>query len=60
MDDVNDNPEVSDAGYSARVRFRGLVSCTGRRGLWLHMGFGSDVSSTVRLNHSVTVRHGGC
>ena len=26
MDDVNVNSEMSDAGYSARVRFRSLVS----------------------------------
>ena len=34
----------------------GSVCCTGRIGLWLHMKFGSDVSLTVRLYHSITVR----
>ena len=29
-------------------------------GLWLHMGFSSNVSLTVRLKYSVTVRHEGC
>ena len=58
MDDVNVNHEVSDAGYSARVRFRGLVRCMGRMGLWFHLRFGSEVWATVRLNGSVTLRHG--
>ena len=60
MNDVSVDHEVSDTGYSARVRVRGSVSCMGRIGLWLHMGFGSDVSSTVRSNYSVSVSQGGC
>ena len=60
MDDVNVDHEVSDAGCSARVSVRGLVSCTGRICFGLHMEFGSDVRSTLTLNYSVTVRHEGC
>ena len=60
VNDVNVNYEVSDAGYNARVTFRCLVCCTGRIGLRLHTGFGSNVSSAVRLNHSVTGRHEEC
>ena len=56
MDVVNVDHVVSDTWYSPRDRVRELVNCTGRIGLWLHMGFSSDVSSTVRLNYSVTVR----
>ena len=51
---------MSSTGYSARVSVRGSASCMGRIGLWLHMGFGSDVSSTVRLNYSVSVSQEGC
>ena len=35
----------------------GIGVCMGRIRLRLYMGFCSDVSSTVRLNYSVTVRH---
>ena len=51
---------MSDAGYSAGVRVWGSVSCIHRIGLRMHMGQGSDVSSPVRLNYTVTVRHQGC
>ena len=59
MNDVSVDHEVSATGYSARVRVRGSASCMGRIGLWLHMGFGSDVSSTVRLKYSVSVSQEG-
>ena len=49
--------EGSGTDSSARVRDRGSVRCMGRIQLWLYMGFGSDVSSTVRLNYSVTLIH---
>ena len=53
MDVVNVDHEVSDAWYSHRNRVRDSVVCSGRIGVRLHMGFVSDVSSTVRLNYSV-------
>lgn len=39
----------------ARDRFRTLVSYMGRIVLWLHLGLGSDVWVTARLNDSITV-----
>ena len=42
----------------ARVRVRCSVRCTGRTGLRVHLGFGSDVKASMRFNYSVTVKHG--
>ena len=58
MGDVDVDHEVSGPGARTRVRVRGSVRCNSRIGLWLHLGLGSDVRVTVRLNYSVTVRHG--
>ena len=55
MNDVNVEHEVSDARYSSRVMDRGLLCCKSPTGLLLHMGYHSDVSSTVRLKYSVAV-----
>lgn len=43
---------------SARVRVRSSVRHTGMALLLLHLGFGSNMKATVRLNYSVTVRRG--
>ena len=50
--------EVSCPGARSRVRFSGSKRCTARKALWLLLVFGSDVRMTVRMNDSVTVRHG--
>ena len=39
----------------SKVRVGCLVRHTGRIGLWLHLGFDSDVRVTARLSYSVTV-----
>ena len=37
-----------------------LLCCNSLIGFLLHMGYNSDVSSTVRLKYSVTVTYEGC
>lgn len=47
MGDVDVDCEVSGPGATASIRIRVLLRC-----------MGSDVRETVRLNNSITVRHG--
>ena len=59
MSYVNVEHEVSYARYSSRVTVRGVLCCNSLIGLLLHMGYHSDVSSTVRLKYSVSKRYEG-
>ena len=58
MCDVYVDCDGSGPRARARVRVRCSVRCTGRIGLRLHLGFGSDMKATTRINYSVTVKHG--
>lgn len=58
MDDVNAAHGWTGPGSRARIRVRGSVRCMVRIGLWLHLGLGSDMRATVRLNENVTVGNG--
>ena len=55
---VDGDVDGSGRVVRATVRFKCLVRCKGRIGLWLHLGSSSDVSTTAILTYSVTVRHG--